>query len=254
MLSRRFGLILRDDEDDYKPDDRRTMATLYHWPFCPHSRFVRLVLAELGFTVSLVEEKTWERRREFLLLNPAGTTPVFFEEQVGAIPGASVIAEYLDETRGLAMGDRRFLPDGPKERAEVRRLVDWFNGKMFEEVTSYLAREKIDKRFMSVAQGGGAPDMTAIRAARTNIRYHLAYIGFLTARRNWLAGNRMTYADLAAAAQISVADYLGDVPWSENEAAKAWYQRLKSRPSFRSLLVDRVPGMSPAAHYSDLDF
>ena len=107
---------------------------------------------------------------------------------------------------------------------------------------------------MSAEQGGGAPDMGAIRAARNNVRYHLSYIGYLMANRKWLGGSRLTYADLAAAAQLSVADYLGDVPWSTNDAAKAWYQRIKSRPSFRPLLADRVAGMDPSAHYSDLDF
>jgi glutathione S-transferase len=230
------------------------MAVLYQARFCPHSRFIRLVLGEFGIEPDLVEELVWERRREFLLLNPAGTTPVYEEEQVGAVPGAEVIAEYLDETRGLALGEHRFLPDDPKGRVEVRRLMAWFNAKMFEEVTVHLLHEKITKRFMPQAQGGGAPDMGAIRAARNNIRYHLAYIGFLTAQRNWLAGNRLSYADLAAAAHLSVADYLGDVPWSEYEAAKTWYARVKSRPSFRTLLSDRVAGMEASSHYADLDF
>ena len=235
-------------------EPKSLMSTLYHSAFCPQSRFIRLVLGELDFNVTLVEERVWERRREFMLMNPAGTTPVFVEDQTGPLPGAGVIAEYLDETRGLALGDHRFLPDGPLERAEVRRLLDWFNGKMFDEVTGYLVHEKINKRFMSAEQGGGAPDMGAIRAARNNVRYHLSYIGYLMANRNWLGGSKLTYADLAAAAQLSVADYLGDVPWSTNDAAKAWYQRIKSRPSFRPLLADRVPGMDPSAHYSDLDF
>lgn len=230
------------------------MATLHHHPLCPLSRFARLVLGEFGLEADLAEERVWERRHEFLLLDPAGRTPVFVEEQVGAVPGAGVIAEYLDETRGLALGDRRLLPVDPKGRVEVRRLLDWFNGKMHDEVTSYLVTEKVFKRFMGPEHGGGAPDMSAIRAARSNIRYHLSYIGFLIGRRNWLAGDRLTYADLAAAAQLSSADYLGDVPWHENEAAKNWYARVKSRPSFRPLLADRVPGMTPADHYADLDF
>ncbi|MFO1150679.1 MAG: glutathione S-transferase family protein [Alsobacter sp.] len=230
------------------------MATLFHHPLCPHSRFVRLVLEEFGMEVELAEERAFERRVEFLKLNPAGTTPVFVEEQVGAVPGASIIAEYLDETRGLALGERRLLPLDPRGRIEVRRLVDWFNGKMFDEVTSYLVTEKVFKRFMPSELGGGPPDMAAIRAARSNIRYHLAYIGWLMANRNWLAGDRLSYADLAAAAQLSAADYLGDVPWQENETAKNWYARVKSRPSFRALLADRVPGMEAAEHYADLDF
>lgn len=230
------------------------MATLLHHPFCPQSRFVRLALAEYGMEPSMVEERAWERRPEFLAINPAGTTPILAEESGFAVPGPMVIAEYLDETRGLGLGDRRLLPERPAERVEVRRLLDWFLGKFHEEVSGYLVTEKIFKRFMAADAGGGPPDMNAIRAARANVRYHLRYIGYLISTRNWLAGDDLTYADLAAAAHLSTADYLGDVPWDEDETAKDWYARVKSRPSFRALLGDRVPGMAPAGHYADLDF
>ena len=230
------------------------MATLYHHPFCPQSRFIRLVLAEFGLEPELVEERIHERRPEFLVLNPAGQTPVLVDEMMLSVPGAAIICEYLDETFGLAMGERRLLPEDPAGRIEVRRLVEWFNIKFFAEVSSWLVTEKIYKRFLRPEQGGGAPDMDAVRAARTNIRYHLRYIGWLTGRRNWLAGDNLSYADLAAAAHLSAVDYLGDVPWSEDERAKAWYARVKSRPAFRTLLSDRVAGMPASDTYADLDF
>lgn len=230
------------------------MAILHHYPLCPYSRFIRLALAEYGFDAELVEERVWERRREFLEMNPAGTTPVFREDSGFTVPGAGPIAEYLDETRGLALGARRLLPERPADRVEVRRLLDWFNLKFDGEITGPLVLEKVMKRFMSRDEGGGPPEMSAIRAARSNVRYHLRYIAWLTAKRNWLAGNELSYADLAAAAHISCVDYLGDVPWEEDEAARAWYARIKSRPSFRPLLSDRVPGMAPSAHYDNLDF
>jgi glutathione S-transferase len=229
-------------------------ALLFHHPFCPHSRFVRLALGEYGVAVRLVEERVWERREAFLLLNPAGTTPVLVEEGHPAVPGADVIAEYLDETRGPDFDGHRLLPQDPGTRVEVRRLTGWFNSKFFEEVSNLLVVEKIYKRHMSVTHGGGPPDTQAIRAARSNIRYHLAYIGWLMRARTWLAGERLSYADLAAAAHLSVVDYLGDVPWNEDEGAKNWYARVKSRPSFRTILADTLPGMPPSATYADLDF
>ena len=229
-------------------------ALLFHHPFCPHSRFVRLMMGEYGVAARLVEERVWERREAFLLLNPTGTTPVLVEEGHPAVPGADVIAEYLDETRGAELDDRRLLPTEPGTRVEVRRLTGWFNAKFFEEVTNLLVVERIYKRHMSVNHGGGPPDTQAIRAARSNIRYHLAYIGWLMRGRTWLAGERLSYADLAAAAQLSVADYLGDVPWNEDEGAKNWYARVKSRPSFRTILADTLPGIPPSATYADLDF
>jgi glutathione S-transferase len=230
------------------------MFTLFHHPFCPHSRFIRLVLGELGLEVRLVEERAWERREAFLALNPAGTTPVLIAEGQPAIPCPSIIAEYLDETLGEGMAQRRLLPSTMSERIEVRRLTAWFNEKFFEEASNPLVTERIYKRFMSQDHGGGAPATDVIRAAKTNVRYHLAYIGWLARTRNYLAGDHLTYADLAAAAHLSAIDYLGDVPWIEDDAAKAWYARVKSRPSFRPLLSEWLAGVPASRTYVDLDF
>jgi glutathione S-transferase len=230
------------------------MITLYHHPLCPHSRFIRLLLGEYGIEPQLVEENVFERRRDFLILDPAGQTPVLVEQDGMVVPGAGPIAEYFDETRGLALGKHRLLPDDPASRVEVRRLFDWFSRKFFDEVTNWLVTEKVYKRYMPRERGGGAPDMELVRAARTNIRIHLRYIAYLSGGRKWLAGDRLSLADLAAAAQLSCVDFLGDVPWDENEGAKLWYAKVKSRPAFRSLLADRLPGLSPAPVYADLDF
>src|SRR5438477_6900362 len=228
------------------------MYTLFHHPCCPHSRFIRLVLGEHGLDLRLVEERTWERREAFLALNPAATTPVLIAEGFPAIPGVGVIAEYLDEVHGA--DERRLLPTAMAERIEVRRLMAWFNEKFFEEASNPLVTERIYKRFMSEDNGGGAPAADVIRAAKANVRYHLAYIGWLAQRRNYLAGDRLSYADLAAAAHLSAIDYLGDVPWIEDDAAKAWYARVKSRPSFRPLLIEWLAGVPASRTYVDLEF
>jgi glutathione S-transferase len=230
------------------------MLTLLHHPFCPHSRFVRLALDELSLVPRLVEERPWERHTEFLKLNPAGTTPVLLEEGVPPVPGAAVIAEYLDETHGAKLPRQRLMPPEPGARIEVRRLTSWFNDKFYEEVSGALVMERVYKRYIPMTQGGGSPDTETLRAARSNIKYHLAYIGWLIRSRDWLAGDSLTYADLAAAAHLSTADYLGDVPWNEDETAKAWYARVKSRPSFRTLLNETVPGLAPSPSYANLDF
>lgn len=230
------------------------MVTLYHHPLCPNSRLVRLLLGEYGIEPLLIEERGFERRRDFLIMNPTGQTPVLVEENGLVVPGAAIISEYFDETRGLALGGHRLLPEDPATRIEVRRLVEWFTQKFFGEVSNWLVTEKVYKRFMPAEMGGGAPDMDLVRAARANIRYHLRYIGYLVSGRKWLAGDRLSHADLAAAAHISVVDFLGDVPWDEDATAKLWYARVKSRPAFRSILADRVAGITPAAVYADLDF
>jgi glutathione S-transferase len=230
------------------------MLTLLQQPLCPRSRYVRLILGEYGIPARLVEERFWERREEFLLLNPAGEIPVLVADGLPPVPGAAIIAEYIEETRPPSESEDRLLPPRAADRVEVRRLANWFNDKFHAEVSGPLVNERVFKRHMTSAQGGGAPDTDALRAARHNIRYHLAYIGWLVRTRDWLAGDRLTLADLAAAAHLSAADYLGEVPWNEDEAVKHWYARVKSRPAFRPLLADLLAGLPPPAHYADLDF
>jgi glutathione S-transferase len=222
------------------------MRLLYHLWLSPFSRKVRLVLGEKKLDVTLKVEKTWERREGFLTLNPAGDVPVLVEDDGAVLSESASIAEYLDETHP----DPPLLGRSPAMRAETRRLTAWFDLKFHREVTANLVDEKIMKRFL----GLGEPDSGAIRAGAQNIHYHLDYIGYLTERRRWIAGDELSLADLAAAAHLSCVDYLGDVPWDDHPQAKDWYARIKSRPSFRSLLGDHIPGAPPPKHYADLDF
>ena len=222
------------------------MRTLYHQWLCPFARKVRLALREKKLDFELEEEPVWEAGDDFLALNPAGEVPVLVEPDGTALADSVAICEYLEE----AFRDPPLLPGDALARAEARRLVAWFDHKMFREVTRPLTDEKVEKRLRM----GGTPDSAAIRGALASIHSHLAYLGWLTERRRWLAGEELSLADLAAAGQVSVIDYLGDVPWDEHPAAKDWYVRLKSRPSFRPILADFVPGMAPARHYADLDF
>jgi glutathione S-transferase len=222
------------------------MRLLYHFWLSPPSRKLRLVLQEKGLEFTLKIEKWWERRPEFLALNPAGEVPVLIEPDGTVLADAGAIAEFLDET----YRDKLLIGINPIDRAEARRLVAWFDVKMNREVTDGLLGEKVMKRLTGVGQ----PDSTAIRVAKANLAMHLDYISYLAERRRWLAGDHFSVADISAAAHLSALDYLGDVPWDEHEPAKEWYARIKSRPSFRPLLADHIPGTPPPKHYADLDF
>lgn len=231
------------------------MPTLVHYPLCPSSRSIRLAAAECELDLVLEEEKPWAWRSDFLDINPAGTLPLYRGEEGVLLCGVYPICEYLAETGIDETGDARafsFFPGDEAQRGEVRRLIDWFHRKFDSEVSSYLIGEKVYRRFESGS--GSAPDMNLVRAGQANLRYHLRYIGHLAEERPWLAGEHLSFADLAAAAHLSCIDYLGDVPWSESAGAKDWYARIKSRPSFRVLLGDRVPGLKPPDAYADPDF
>ncbi|MEL6200966.1 MAG: glutathione S-transferase family protein [Pseudomonadota bacterium] len=227
---------------------------LFHHPMSAPARFSRLLLNEYGVEFDLVEEQTWRRRQEFVAMNPANSLPVLIAEASVPVIGAIPIAEYLDETRGPMMRDARLMPDYPLERAEVRRLVDWFTTRLEADVCRAMVRERISKLEQAAEGGGGAPDSAVLRAARANAKQHMTYLNWLAGTRNWLGGSSISIADFSAAASLSVLDYMGEVLWADLPAAKDWYARVKSRPSFRPLLTDRIRGLTPVSHYADLDF
>ncbi len=222
------------------------MRVLYQLPLSPFSRKVRLVMAEKKLPFEMRSEKVWERRPEYLEMNPANTVPTLVEENGLVIADSGVICEYLEE----AYPATPLMGKSLAERTEVRRLVAWFDGKFAHEVTANLVGEKFMKRLL----GRGNPEAGALRAGYANMRHHLGYIGWLAETRKWLGGNALSLADFAAAAHLSALDFVSDVDWSISPPARDWYARMKSRPSFRPLLADRVPGVTPPAHYADLDF
>jgi glutathione S-transferase len=227
------------------------MPSLIHFSLDPFSRRLRLALAEYGVPVDLIDEEPWEPMPELFDINPAGSLPVYLEDSTTPVCGIEAIGEYLEEAKSTRVS---LIPGNVLERAEVRRLTGWFDGKFYAEVSEPMLTEKVIRRFLARDTGGGGPDTQRVRQAMARLRDHLDYIGHLADHRTWLAGDELSLADLAAAAHISTVDYLGDVPWTEFPVAKSWYQRVKSRPSFRPLLSDTIRGMAPCAHYADLDF
>jgi len=223
--------------------------TLHHFPLDPASRQVRLALGEKRLPFEDVQERYWERREGFIALNPSGVTPVLVEKigsQQVVVCESRAILEHLEE----AAPEPDLLGREPAERAETRRLLQWFDRKFDFEVNGLLLHEKMEKRLLRL----GAPDLANMRTGREALRTHLAYMEELLQSRDWLNGRRLSLADFAGAAHLSVIDYFGDIPWRDYPGVRTWYMKLKSRPCFRPLLSDRWPGLAPAGHYDDLDF
>lgn len=223
--------------------------TLLHFPLDPASRQVRLALGEKRLTFTDKPIRYWEQPAELTTLNPSGMVPVLIEEDGGkrrVVCEVRAILEHLEET----VEEPPLMGATPSERAETRRLMQWFDRKFDYDVNALLLHEKMEKRLY----GLGAPTLGNMRAGRDALKVHLEYLEGLLAERDWLVGRRLSFADYAAAANLSVIDYFGDVPWRDFPQAKTWYMKIKSRPAFRPLLTDRWPGLVPAGHYDDLDF
>ena len=221
------------------------MVLLVHHPVSPFSRKIRIMLAEKKILFVLREESPWNLSDELLKLNPSGSLPVFlFDGNV--VAGNYAISEFLEET----CSDVKLLPQEAIKRAETRRLCEWFDDKFFADVYKNIVSEKIYKRFVL----NQTPNSKILKLGLSNLAFHLEYLDWLAERRNYIAGDEFSLADISAASQISVIDYLGDVPWDGYKNAKIWYSKIKSRPSFKDILKDSVKGILPAKNYANLDF
>ncbi len=222
------------------------LLEVYHYSLCPFSRRLRILLKENGVDFELFQEFFWQRRPEFLKMTPLSQTPVIVLPSGFKLWGNAAMTEYLESQ----YPSRYFAKCSAEEQAYIRQITEWFDVKFYSEVTKYILNEKIIKTVSKT----GYPDSRAIVAAKTNLTYHMKYIEFLCKKHQYLASEEPTIADFAAAAQISILDYVDEIPWSSYNVAKQWYALIKSRPSFRPLLNDRISTFSPPQHYSDPDF
>ncbi|MBD3787070.1 MAG: glutathione S-transferase family protein [Sphingomonadales bacterium] len=221
------------------------MNRLYHVALSPYCRKVRLTLAEKKIEVELVEERYWEPSPDFLRRNPAGKVPVLKLD--GRLMSESqAICEFVEDIAPTPP----LMPRDVEGRYEVRRLCGWFDDKFNAEVTAKVMGERVWKK----VQKKGYPDSKTVKEGLGAIKFHLDYMGWLLDQRRWLAGDAMTLADFAAAAHLSCLDYISDVDWNRNANVKDWYAKIKSRPAFRSLLADQLPGLPPSSQYAELDF
>lgn len=222
------------------------MWQLYHFPLCPFSRKVQLVLSEKKVPFALQLAYPWEDNDQFHALNPAGRTPVLHNaERRMVLIDSQAICEYFEETESKSP----LIPGSAGARAEVRRLTALFDGSLYGDVTEPLIHEKMKKRLI-LRQ---SPDSGTLRAAMRLTHEHLDYLDWLIDNRRWLAGAQLSLADFAAAAQLSVIDYLGGIDWSGHEQAHGWYRVMKSRPSFAPLLRQKMEGLPAPRHYADVN-
>ena len=222
------------------------MITFFTNGFSPFARKVAMALEYKSLAHETVDGLALANHKRLLAVNPRAEVPVLVEDDGAVISGAYAICEYLEEKYPQIT----LLGHTHAERAEVRRIVAWFDHKFDFEVTQNVLFEKSFKQYF----GEGEPDSARIRLGKHHIHYHLDYIGYLASSRYFLAGETLTLADIAAASHLSALDYIGDVDWNYNQAAHGWYALMKSRPSLRSILIERVRGVRPPAYYEDPDF
>ncbi|MGX8272520.1 FtsZ-binding protein FzlA [Brevundimonas diminuta] len=226
-----------------------TPAVLYHFAYHPASRTARLALGEAKVEYGEEAVRPWEDDCPLFEMNPSGMPPVLTTTEKNRPLTLCELDAILGWLEDRSKGDF-LLPADPAERAEARRLATWFSRRFSDEVDAVLLHERMEKPLLRL----GPPDARMLREGREALKSHLTVLEPLAAGREWLAGRRLSQADLIAAGHLSVLDYFGEIAWASWPSLKLWYSKLKSRPCFRPLLGDRFPGVHPAPWYADLDF
>ena len=221
------------------------MRLLYHFPLCPFSRKVRILLAEKHLDFKTRSIKFWDNNTELYELTGTGQVPVLIDNSY-VISDSNAIAEYLEEVYDIY----NFMGKTPVERAEVRRLVGWFDHSFYYSVTRAILNERVIKYYSNAE----SPNSSLIRATKSSIAHHVGYIAGMLDKYQWVAGNFFSLADIVVASHLSVLDYLNDISWQNHVVVREWYSLVKARPSFQPILQDRVVGFRPPAHYAKIDF
>ena len=217
------------------------MVRLHDFILSPFGRKLRLVLAEKKCDFTFIPARPWEQdlplEQMTQLRLPDGAT----------LEDAAAAAEYIDET----VPATPLMPTAPLARARARRWSNWLDHGFWRSVTAIILEERVMCRYRR--EGSAAPDQASLKAALSMLRTSLAQVEQQLASQGALVGG-LTIADLTLAAHLSTADYFGDVPWQALPATREWYAMIKSRPSFRPLLQETLPGFAPVSHYADPDF
>ena len=220
------------------------MYTLHHYFLCPASRFIRLVLEEKKIKFNLQIEDYWDPQQSFLLMNPAGYFPILKSENGSPIVGPSVIMEYLEESyEKNSLFNKKF-------NSEIRRLVFWFENIFKQDIIFPILNEKIYKRFNENKN----PDSNVLRKSIENLKFHLNYFNIMVGENDWLVGDKISYADIFFAANMSVLDYIDELNFQGFNEIKEVYYKVKSRPSFKKILIDRIVGINPGKNYKNFDY
>ena len=222
------------------------MYKLYYMSMCAPSRAAKIILNEKSIQFHSISEPLWQRRLEFLKINPEGELPVIIDNKNTAIIGYFSLAYFLEEDEQ----QKNLIGKCALSRLEIRRICKWFDDKFNKEVYENIVEERVFKSL----KGLGNPSNEFLKAGRVNLKNHENYIEWILSKRTFIAGEIFSIADIISASYFSTLDYLGEIDWERINFTKKWYAKIKSRPSFRDILEEKLFSIPASKNYKNLDF
>ena len=199
--------------------------TLYSFPLSGHAHRVTLLLSLLGLPYRRVDVDLRggeHKQPPFLALNAFGQVPVL-EDEGAVIADSNAILVYLAKRY---QGQARWLPEDALGAAAVQRWLSVAAGQ--------LASGPNAARLATLF---GVPDPGGAAQARAHAL--LAVMDAELDRRDWLAGEAATIADVACYAYVALAPE-GNVSLQDYPRVRAWLARVEALPGFVPMVFSHV--------------
>ena len=198
--------------------------------------------------------KIWKKSEAIFRLNPTGEVPILENKNTSdRYVDSFIIAEFLvsmyNGDNELLIGE--LLSKDENIKAEIRRIEMLFDKNFYYESAKCILEEKVYNSFLDEKK---MINNKKYKIAQKNMEKYLGYVDYLLNTRDFTAKNTFSLADISIASQISSLDYLGEINWTKYQKVKDWYRVIKSKPSFRPILEDKIEGFKPSKNYNNIDF
>ncbi len=193
----------------------------------PNPHMVRMFMAEKGFNVPAVEVdlRGGENRREpYLKVNPAGQCPALELDDGTVIAEITAICEYIDE---IKKDTPSLIGDTPEERANTRMWVRRIDLNILEPALNGFRFSQGLKFFQDRVHC--IPE--AADGLKETARKKLAWLDGLMGEKPFIAGDKITMADIQLFPFLEFGAKVGQPLDPENKNLTAWMGRMKARPS-----------------------
>ncbi len=219
--------------------------TVHYHALCPFSKQFIVLLSELGLKYNIIKEDYWLKNPAFVRLSPWLELPVIIIDET-IVTGIYPCLEYLIDLKK----DSHLFGNDPQILVCIRQIINWFNQHCYYEVVKNIINEKLIKPDLKKEY----TDSNILRASKTALHKHMMQLNAIISTQQYIVSESITYADISAASHFAVLDYFNEINWQNYPKIKDWYCLIKSRPSFRATLYEKVKGINPPKHYLELDF
>ena len=193
----------------------------------PNPRMVRMFMAEKGFEVPRVEVDLRggeNRQAPYLKVNPSGQCPALELDDGSVLAEITAICEYVDE---IKKDTPSLMGDTPEERAKTRMWVRRIDLNIVEPAAAGFrfaeGLKMFQNRIRCIPQA--ADDLKAIA------REKLAWLDGLMGSKPFIAGDKLTLADILLFAFLDFMAAVGQPLSPDCKNLTAWFGRMKARPS-----------------------